>query len=136
MHVSVLICSNVVCTCIEVSVLHAAICSSSAAGPVVFLAGSRQSSFSFGQGGRGGGDDVGGGWGSCAEGDGDDGGNSGGEGEVEDLMHARDDLMDSILEDEEEIIALHRQQIEESMEIVRRWGTASIVCSCKDAMII
>ena len=43
-----------------------------------------------------------------------------GEEAVEDLMLARDDLMDSILQDEEEIIAMHRQQIEESMEIVRK----------------
>ena len=43
-----------------------------------------------------------------------------GDDNVEDLMLARDDLMDAILQDEEEIIALHRQQIEESMDIVRR----------------
>jgi hypothetical protein len=43
-----------------------------------------------------------------------------GDDNVEDLMLARDDLMDSILQDEEEIIAMHRQQIEDSMDIVRR----------------
>jgi hypothetical protein len=45
---------------------------------------------------------------------------------VEDLMLARDDLMDSILQDEEEIIAMHRQQIEESMEIVRKYVMLSM----------
>jgi kinesin family protein 2/24 len=52
------------------------------------------------------------------EGDGFDG--LCGDDNVEDLMLARDDLMDSILQDEEEIIAMHRQQIEDSMDIVRR----------------
>lgn len=32
----------------------------------------------------------------------------------------REELMESILEDEEEIIAVHRAQIEETMEIVRK----------------
>ncbi|KAF6259011.1 P-loop containing nucleoside triphosphate hydrolase protein [Scenedesmus sp. NREL 46B-D3] len=41
-------------------------------------------------------------------------------GEEEKLQHERGELMESILEDEEEIIALHRQQIEDAMEIVRR----------------
>eukprot|EP00879_Flechtneria_rotunda_P012405 GHRR01012954.1.p1 GENE.GHRR01012954.1~~GHRR01012954.1.p1 ORF type:complete len:376 (+),score=167.83 GHRR01012954.1:1119-2246(+) len=36
------------------------------------------------------------------------------------LEHEHGELMESILEDEEEIIALHRQQIEDAMEIVRR----------------
>ncbi len=34
----------------------------------------------------------------------------------------REELMESILEDEEEIIAVHRAQIEETMDIVRRCG--------------
>lgn len=38
----------------------------------------------------------------------------------EELEHEHGELMESILEDEEEIIALHRQQIEDAMEIVRR----------------
>jgi hypothetical protein len=37
------------------------------------------------------------------------------------LEHEHGELMESILEDEEEIIALHRQQIEDAMEVVRRW---------------
>jgi hypothetical protein len=36
------------------------------------------------------------------------------------LEHEHGELMESILEDEEEIIALHRQQIEDAMEVVRR----------------
>jgi kinesin family protein 2/24 len=40
--------------------------------------------------------------------------------EEEELEHEHGELMESILEDEEEIIALHRQQIEDAMEIVRR----------------
>ncbi len=59
-------------------------------------------------------------WGS-PEGDGGLIGAGHGEGDDEELLlGARAELMDSILEDEEEIIAVHRQQIEESMEIVRR----------------
>lgn len=46
----------------------------------------------------------------------------------EELEHEHGELMESILEDEEEIIALHRQQIEEAMEIVRRH-----VCVCVHA---
>ncbi|WIA29491.1 hypothetical protein OEZ86_011992 [Tetradesmus obliquus] len=42
------------------------------------------------------------------------------EAEEEELEHEHGELMESILEDEEEIIALHRQQIEDAMEIVRR----------------
>lgn len=42
--------------------------------------------------------------------------------EEEELEHEHGELMESILEDEEEIIALHRQQIEDAMEIVRRWA--------------
>eukprot|EP00878_Enallax_costatus_P032010 GHUV01035097.1.p1 GENE.GHUV01035097.1~~GHUV01035097.1.p1 ORF type:complete len:285 (+),score=97.95 GHUV01035097.1:78-932(+) len=38
----------------------------------------------------------------------------------EELEQEHGELMESILEDEEEIIALHRQQIEDAMEIVRR----------------
>jgi hypothetical protein len=38
----------------------------------------------------------------------------------EELEHEHGELMESILQDEEEIIALHRQQIEDAMEIVRR----------------
>jgi hypothetical protein len=38
----------------------------------------------------------------------------------EELEHEHGELMESILEDEEEIIALHRQQIEDAMEIVRK----------------
>jgi len=38
------------------------------------------------------------------------------------LEHEHGELMESILEDEEEIIALHRQQIEDAMEVVRRYG--------------
>lgn len=41
----------------------------------------------------------------------------------EELEQEHGELMESILEDEEEIIALHRQQIEDAMEIVRRWGS-------------
>jgi hypothetical protein len=43
-----------------------------------------------------------------------------GEDGEEELEHEHGELMESILEDEEEIIALHRQQIEDAMEIVRR----------------
>ncbi|KIZ05656.1 kinesin family member 2/24 [Monoraphidium neglectum] len=40
--------------------------------------------------------------------------------EVDRLLAAREGLMEDILEEEEEIIALHRQQIEESMDVVRK----------------
>jgi len=36
------------------------------------------------------------------------------------LVRRRDALMEAILEDEEEIVALHRRQIEEAMDVVRR----------------
>lgn len=42
------------------------------------------------------------------------------------LEHEHGELMESILEDEEEIIALHRQQIEDAMEVVRRWVAHSV----------
>jgi hypothetical protein len=48
------------------------------------------------------------------------GGAIGPEEEEEELEAEHGELMESILEDEEEIIALHRQQIEDAMEIVRR----------------
>ncbi len=40
--------------------------------------------------------------------------------DVDKLLAAREGLMEDILEEEEEIIALHRQQIEESMDVVRK----------------
>ncbi|GBF89094.1 kinesin-13A-like [Raphidocelis subcapitata] len=40
--------------------------------------------------------------------------------DVDSLIAAREGLMEDILEEEEEIIALHRQQIEESMDVVRK----------------
>jgi hypothetical protein len=43
---------------------------------------------------------------------------------VDSLIAAREGLMEDILEEEEEIIALHRQQIEESMDVVRKWVAA------------
>lgn len=54
------------------------------------------------------------------EGPGGPGGLDAEEEEELELEHEHGELMESILEDEEEIIALHRQQIEDAMEIVRR----------------
>ncbi len=37
------------------------------------------------------------------------------------MMAKRDELMDTILEEEEQLITAHRMQIEETMELVRVW---------------
>lgn len=49
------------------------------------------------------------------------------------LEHEHGELMESILEDEEEIIALHRQQIEDAMEVVRRYGGRAWGCELNSA---
>ena len=47
------------------------------------------------------------------------------------LVHTRDELVNSILEDEDELIAAHRRQIEDTMAIVRlEMNLLAEVCAC------
>lgn len=57
-------------------------------------------------------------------------------GDAAGLVHTRDELVNSILEDEDELIAAHRRQIEDTMAIVRlEMNLLAEVCPCHQQIV-